>query len=802
MKRSTLIIISGIIIIYFAVYLYTGVVESNTLGNILSPVGALAASLMLLAAFVRSDKRRAVHLIWLFLGAAFLLWTAADVLWAVLDLGFGIEPSDNGIIQHLYTFPNLLMIAAVCLFLANQFKRWNVAKLLLDAAMITITSLLGVWILFFDRSFELIDIMLYEGPLSAACIIADILMLVALSIWYLSVKSGKIPLSVSLMILGMVAYSLTDMVYYYIAYKDIYVPNSLIDVVYIGSILLIGAGGLARMYAREDGMAATGNLSESRRVRMLKEAAILLVPAAAMAAKGFVLLELLTYLAVVVTYKGLSLYFEATIKKEALLTEERRINSELEQIIAQHTHSLREMNDQLNRKNETLSYLSNTDTLTDLHNRRYLLERLEHSIKSAAPHESIALLYIDLDRFKVINDTYGHDMGDRVLVEISKRLTAFAGPGALLARMGGDEFVYVCEGCGNSKKAADVAKDIIAHCVRNIYIDDYVFCPAMSIGISIYPADASDVGTLLKNADIALYQAKEQGVNRYAVFSRMVKETTQRRNEIEMLLRQSDVSREFSLYYQPQFSLPDQKLIGAEALIRWHSGQYGLIMPDEFIRIAEETDHINSIGLWVLKEAVAQTVRWNQTYKCALKVGINISPKQLNSTELLNELRQLIEKKAFDPAWLDIEITENVAMEGEYRLSQIFTLFKSIGMSVSIDDFGTGYSSVAYLKRLTFDRVKIARPLIDTVAVDARSEQIVRAIVLLAKTIGIKTIAEGVETKAQLKALKALGCEQAQGFLLGHPVPADVFEETFLKQPAEKPETAARSGRRIIPSET
>jgi diguanylate cyclase (GGDEF)-like protein len=647
----------------------------------------------------------------------------------------------------------------------------------------------------------LVDIIVQDGPLSVACIILDILIIVCVAVWFLSVRSGKIPAAIRLLLTGVVLFSLTDLVYYYIAFNNIYVPNSLIDVVYIGTLLLVGLGGLVNLYDRQESMAETGNLAGSRLNRMFKEAAVLLAPGITMAVNGFVLFEAMAYLAVVVIYKGLSLYFEAAIKKEALLREEKRINSELEQIIAQHTQNLREMNDQLCRKNETLSYLSNMDTLTNLHNRRYFLERLSRSIKTAEPQKSIALMYIDLDRFKVINDTYGHDMGDRVLVEISKRLTEFGEPEALVARMGGDEFIYVCEGCGSSKKAEELAKGIIAHCSQNIYIDDYVFCPAMCIGISIYPADAADVGTLLKNADIALYQAKDQGMNRCAVFSQLVKEKTQRRNEIEIMLRQADVNREFSLYYQPQFSLPDQKLIGAEALIRWHSSQHGLIMPDEFIRIAEETDHINRIGLWVLKEAVGQAVRWNQTYQCGLKVGINISPKQLNSTDLLGELRKLIEKKAFDPALLDIEITENVAMEGEYRLSQIFTLFKSIGMSVSIDDFGTGYSSVAYLKRLTFDRVKIARPLIDAVAADQRSEQIVRAIVLLAKTIGIKTIAEGVETKAQLETLNSLGCEQAQGFLLGHPMPADAFEETFLKQPRTRPQKAVQKGRLIVTQE-
>jgi diguanylate cyclase (GGDEF)-like protein len=653
---------------------------------------------------------------------------------------------------------------------------------MLDAVMFTIVSLLIIWILFFDRSLSMSAIIFQDGPLSAVSIFADILIFVVLAIWYLSVKSGRFDSHLYLLLTGTVLYCLTDLYYYYALYKNIYVPNSVTDVVYMASFLLIALGGPVGLYIGKIGATVTGNLYRVTRGRLYKELCVLLVPLLVMAFAGFVLFELLIFLAIVVIYKGLSLYFETSIKKEALLEKERKLSEEQGQIIEQHTQRLLEMNNELRQKNEELNFLSNRDTLTNLYNRRYILDKLERSLTETRSGQIVALLYIDLDRFKVINDTHGHEMGDKVLLAISERLREFSDENVMLARMGGDEFVYVMTGLADSRAVSAQAYQIIERCGGNIYIGDYMFCPSMCIGISVYPLDAGSVSELLKHADIALYHAKEQGENRFSVFSQMIRQKTKRRNAIEILLRGEDILREFRLCYQPQFSLPDKKLIAAEALLRWHNAQLGVIPPAEFIPIAEETDQINKLGIWVLKQAVTQAAAWNRRYEGDLVVGVNISPKQLNSTVLVEELKSLSDS-GFNPGWLDIEITESVALEGEYRLAQIFKLFKSIGMSVSIDDFGAGYSSIMSLKQYAFDRIKIAKQLIDSITTSERNEQIVKAIILLAKSIGMKTIAEGVETQAQLSKLSAIGCEQIQGYLLGRPVSADEFESLFMAQP-------------------
>ena len=780
MKKSTVIGLLSLIGLYLLVYVCVTILQERAAGYFLAPIGTFSAFAVILFVYIKNRKKDNKAVVWLFLSAALLFWTAANIVWMVAETGNGNNLSENLPALLLYEVPNLCALAAVVVFLIAQFKRWNRAKLVLDATMFSITSLLLVWILFFNRDITLLGVIFQDGPFSVINILVDVLIIILLAVWFMSVRSGNVPAFAMLTILGIVIFSLADMAYYYISYHGGYAPNSGLNAFYMLSAALVTAGGVLRLRKGTENTVPTGNLNGSRRGTLVKDSVILLLPLAAMAVVGFKVVELLLFLSALAVYKGLSVYVETAIKKEALLDKEKKLNEELGLLVSRHTQNLMEMNEELRRKNEELIFLSNRDTLTNLYNRRYMLEKLERGLSCVKPGKIVALLYIDMDRFKVINDTYGHEMGDKVLMEITERLKSFTDENAMLARVGGDEFVFVLTDLTDSQEAALKARKIIERCSHNIYIDDYVFAPSVCIGISVYPLDAENVGLMLKNADIALYHAKEQGAGRFAVFSRMIRQKTQRRNSIEILLRGDEILREFEVYYQPQFSIPDRKLIAAEALLRWRNPELGVISPVEFIPIAEETDCINKIGLWVLRQTVARAADWNRRFGGDLVIGVNISPKQLNSSKLLEELQNLAGGD-FNPAWLDIEVTESVALEGEYRLAQIFNLFKSIGMSVSIDDFGAGYSSIMSLKQYSFDRVKIAKPMIDSITASERNEQIVRALVLMAKSIGMKTIAEGVETEAQLQKLSAIGCEQAQGYLLGEPMTAEDFEAKFLE---------------------
>jgi FOG: EAL domain len=277
-----------------------------------------------------------------------------------------------------------------------------------------------------------------------------------------------------------------------------------------------------------------------------------------------------------------------------------------------------------------------------------------------------------------------------------------------------------------------------------------------------------------------MYAAKAKGQNKYSFFDCYMSNIVSEKNEIELLLRNVAYDKEFQLFYQPQIDIKTNKLIGMEALIRWTSPIKGNISPVKFIKIAEETGCIEKISDWVMNTAARQISIWNKQYRLDLKMGINISPNQLDGINFANKLDQIIKKYNLNSSWIDIEITENVAMKGEVVLEEIFSIISNMGISTSIDDFGTGYSSLSYIQQFSFDRLKIAKELIDNITIDLNKKHIVEAIILLSKALKVLTIAEGVETKEQLEMVKEIGCDQVQGYVFSKPVPAEIFEKNFL----------------------
>jgi EAL domain-containing protein (putative c-di-GMP-specific phosphodiesterase class I) len=310
-----------------------------------------------------------------------------------------------------------------------------------------------------------------------------------------------------------------------------------------------------------------------------------------------------------------------------------------------------------------------------------------------------------------------------------------------------------------------------------------------SIGIAFVFSDDSDVKTLMQNADIAMYRAKSQGYNRYQVYDALMSRDYKKAIEIEALLRQTNAEKDFELYYQPQYALPGRELVGAEALIRWNNPEHGFIPPNVFIPIAEQIDYIFKIGEWVMQETVRQAEKWNRQYEMPLKVGFNISPKQFQDAAFISLLKTLILDKEVDPEWIDAEITESVMMNSGDGIINIFSVFHELGITVSIDDFGSGYSALGNLIKYPFDRIKLDKSLIDNISVrDISGINVVKAAISMAHASGIMTIAEGVETQEQLDILAELDCDQVQGYHLGRPVPAEVFEDRYIKRHYKKAE--------------
>jgi diguanylate cyclase (GGDEF)-like protein len=718
--------------------------------------------------------------VWLCYSLACLSWAIADVTWIIYELSPKLDPEASLLITYMYTLTNVFIIGGVIIYGIYTFKKWNMIQLLVDSAVTSATSILLIWILYLNKSSDMIDKIIKDGWISGISILFDILILVGIFIWFISVRQGGLPKSVRISATGILIYALVDLIYYYIYFYNVYVPNSLIDSVYMGAILCIAVGS---MFARESKQVVSMNVNQvgykNIKIRY-KGLLFFIAPILIFIDEGFVLIDLLIFLIPVVVHQTLSVYIQGSVQNEILLEKQKELNKKLESKIDRRTVEIIQKNIELESKNKELAFLSNQDTLTNLHNRRFFLNKLDEDIKYLDPTETIGLLFIDVDRFKTINDTYGHDIGDQLIFILSKRLQAMINGYEILARLGGDEFVIGFKGNYEYEQLEDIANKIIDKCSEEIEIDQYIFKVGISVGIAIYPIDSKDSQTLMKNADIAMYQAKALGRGKCVSYDSVFTTVLHRKNEIEILLRKANFDEEFELFYQPQFSIPDNNLIGVEALLRWNVPDIGYISPAEFIPIAEEINYINPIGEWVLRHAICQIGEWNREYSVDFKMGINVSPKQLDNKNLIKILKETLEKEAVLAKTIDIEITESIAIEGEYRIKQIDSIFEGLDVSISIDDFGTGYSSLSYLKFFPFERIKIAKPLIDVIATVNYDLEIVKAIIMLAKSIGIKTIAEGVETKEQYDILVELGCDEIQGYYFDKPLPVSKFKEKYL----------------------
>jgi diguanylate cyclase (GGDEF)-like protein/PAS domain S-box-containing protein len=426
---------------------------------------------------------------------------------------------------------------------------------------------------------------------------------------------------------------------------------------------------------------------------------------------------------------------------------------------------------------ERIRHLAHYDELTGLANRSMINQCLKHAVAQARRNSKpLAVLFIDLDRFKNVNDTLGHGAGDMVLKEVARRLLECLRASDTVGRLGGDEFVVLIEETPDPTHGAVVAQKILAAISRSFTLDGQEFHFTASIGISTYPADGDDMQNLLKNADIAMYRAKEQGKNNYQFYSAQMNVHTLERLTLESDLRRALERNEFVLNYQPKVHIGSGRITGMEALVRWQHPTNGLVPPMKFIPLAEETGLIVPIGLWVLKTACAQNKAWQARGLPPLRIAVNLSARQFVHEDLLRDVAGVLEETGLDPTLLELEITESMVMKDPAHAVKLLSGLKGMGIPLSIDDFGTGYSSLSYLKRFPLDSLKIDRSFIRDLPDDADDTAITRAIVAMAHGLKLSVIAEGVETEEQLDFLRATGCDEMQGYLFSKPVSASEFE--------------------------
>ncbi|AXA26767.1 sensor domain-containing protein [Pseudomonas putida] len=427
------------------------------------------------------------------------------------------------------------------------------------------------------------------------------------------------------------------------------------------------------------------------------------------------------------------------------------------------------------------------DALTHLPNRTLFQDRLHTALQQAERHKSwVVLMFLDLDRFKPINDSLGHAAGDRMLKDMAERLLACVDEDDTVARMGGDEFTLLLQSRTSREmalnRAIHVAENILASLVRPFVLESREFFVTASIGIALSPQDGNELSQLMKNADTAMYHAKERGKNNFQFYQADMNASALERLELESDLRHALEQNEFILYYQPQFSGDGKRLTGAEALLRWRHPRRGLVPPGDFIPVIEELGLVVDVGDWVLREASRQLKAWHKAKVRVPKVSVNISARQFSDGQLGKRIANILEETGLPPACLELELTESILMREVNEAMQILDSLKNLGLSIAVDDFGTGYSSLNYLKQFPIDVLKIDRTFVDGLPEGEQDAQIARAIIAMAHSLNLAVIAEGVETHEQLEFLREHGCDEVQGYLFGRPMPANQFEAQFSNE--------------------
>ena len=446
------------------------------------------------------------------------------------------------------------------------------------------------------------------------------------------------------------------------------------------------------------------------------------------------------------------------------------------------TRQLEQNIEQRKQAESRIRYLAYHDALTDLPNRTLLEDRLATALAQAhRKGRMLALLYLDLDRFKRVNDTIGHALGDQVLQNVVERLSAIVREADTVARVGGDEFAILLPEISRVQDAVDVADRVLDGLRQPLAIEQRELHTTISMGIALYPDDAEEADTLLRSAAVAMYRTKEQGGDNYQLYAPAMNAPIADPLALESELRRALEREEFVLYYQPQVSTADWQIVGVEALVRWRHPERGLVLPADFIPMTEETGLIVSLGEWVLRTACAQAKAWQEAGLPPVRVAVNVSGRQFQLRTLVDVVGQVLRETSLDPRCLELEITESVAVQDVDFTSRMLGELREMGVQVAIDDFGSGHSSLNYLKRLPIDDVKIDQYFVRDVTTDPNDAAIVGSIIAMAHELNLKVVAEGVETEEQLAFLKARRCDVVQGSLFGEPVPADAVQQIIAR---------------------
>ncbi|HZG16567.1 MAG TPA: EAL domain-containing protein [Candidatus Bathyarchaeia archaeon] len=469
------------------------------------------------------------------------------------------------------------------------------------------------------------------------------------------------------------------------------------------------------------------------------------------------------------------------VENNSLLNKMHQMTEELERMVTERTDELSQKNRELAATLEQVEFMAYHDSLSGLPNRRLFEDRLANSLARAKRHDDqVAVLFLDMDRFRHVNDNLGHAFGDKLLIQVASNLYVWMEQCDTICRLSGDEFAILLEGFEETHQITEIVEKLVRKFNHPLRIEDHELHFTASIGIAVYPNDGQDPETLIKHAETAMYRVKNAGKNHYQFFDPTMADTS--RFELEHALRKALEREELLIYYQPRVCTNSGRIVGMEALLRWQRPDHGLIPPGNFIPLAEETGLIIPIGEWVLRTACKQTKRWHDEGLAPLRVAVNLSALQFKQVDLVEMIGRILEETELPACYLELEITESVAMQDVETAIAKLKKLKEMGIEISIDDFGTGYSSLHYLGQFPIDTLKIDRSFVNEITHNTHHMAIVTAITALGHSLQLKVLAEGVEKDEQLHVLREIGCQEMQGYYYSPPVPAERFVELVTNQ--------------------
>jgi diguanylate cyclase (GGDEF)-like protein len=737
------------------------------IGDLLSPVLMFIITCIIFYGFVKKQEKIISKWLGGMATLAAFSWFLCDIWWVIQSLVLHSNPEGNFITVYGYSLSNFFLFLATLFAVHKVFKKMNKIQALLDAIIVSISIAVLLWLFVFDQNSDKV-LLLLKDPISIGSIIIDIMIYAWINVWAFSTRTIKPPLHNRILITGSLIFVITDLIYYYIYFYSDYKPNSWIDGAYMLAFTIMAVSSVLRVRAKKQNpVLIVDNSKKPICYKLGVEIFILVAPILVLIFKRNEIEYFILLVMALLIYYILINYTQKSLFQEKLLELEKINVLELEKKVEERT--------------EEITKLLNTDFVTGLYNRRYFQTKLSKNLQNLQQDELVSVLYIELYKSKLIKYLYGKDTAEKLLKNVSEELYKIAIKNdGFIGAYGDDAFAIMIKGYEAEFVSEKVAMEIIDLCNKLFFVDNHKIRVTLNIGISCYPRDTLEPTNLMKNADIAMIEARDKGFNRVQSYSDKIGKITDNRHKIEVKLKRVDFDKEFLLYFQPQVYCKDGTLSGFETLIRWHEGGNNFIPPLDFIPLAEETGIIVPLGYWIIENAAKQYALWKEKTGKDYRIAVNVSSKQIVEVDFVDRLEAILKKYKVKPELFEVEITETQQIENNINIHETLKELKKLGVSIAIDDFGTGYSSLYYIKNIPADRIKIAKELIDNIESDFYTKAIIQMVISVAKMKGNKVIAEGVETKEQWECLQKLDCDEIQGYYFAKPMPAEDIEDKWL----------------------